>query len=185
MSLGQQHHVGEKPTLILYTYINCHAEPPNITKQKTLQYIVKRIVITYDNNGIEQYKKGVIFVVVLLVRLLRLERRKAQAKKKRSPKEKKAALWCPSVGRSGGPVFPAVNSAGGRFCCLHTITPPPSRSTANTAPHIICHHSDGVTSTMCCCCFKKRKRDPIQKQRVNHLSPVWACSLDPASEKRS
>ena len=60
-----------------------------------------------------------------------------------------------------------------------------ARSTANTAPHI-CHHSGGVTtSTMYWCCFKKRKRDPTKKQRVNHPSPVWACALDPASEKRS
>ena len=38
---------------------------------------------------------------------------------------------------------------------------------------------------MYCCCFKKRKRYPTKKQRVNHPSPVWACALDPASEKRS
>ena len=31
-NLGQQYNVGEKPTVILYTYINHHAEPPNITK---------------------------------------------------------------------------------------------------------------------------------------------------------
>ena len=36
LSLGQQCHVGEKPTVMLYTYINRHAKPPNITKQKTL-----------------------------------------------------------------------------------------------------------------------------------------------------
>ena len=50
LSLGQQYNVGEKPTLILlYTNINRHAEPPNITKQKTLLYIVKRVAIMYDN----------------------------------------------------------------------------------------------------------------------------------------
>ena len=33
VTLGQQHNVGEKPTVILYTYINHHAQPPiiNIT----------------------------------------------------------------------------------------------------------------------------------------------------------
>ena len=36
VTLGQQYNVGEKPTIILYTYINRHAEPPSITKQKTL-----------------------------------------------------------------------------------------------------------------------------------------------------
>ena len=135
-------------------------------------------------------KIRLIFVVVVLVataRLLRLERRKAQAKKKKKKKatNKIAALWCPSVGRSGGPVFPALSSAGWRVCYLHTITPPLlSRSTANTVPHI-CHHSDGVTNTMYCCFFKKRTRDPAKKQRVNHPFPVWVCALDPASEKRS
>ena len=41
ITLGQQYNVGEKPTVILYTYINHHAEPPNIIKHKTLYYIVK------------------------------------------------------------------------------------------------------------------------------------------------
>ena len=47
-TLGQQYNVGEKPTVILYTYINRHAESPSVTKQKTMQYIVKRVVIIYD-----------------------------------------------------------------------------------------------------------------------------------------
>ena len=34
VTLGQQYNVGEKPTVILYTYINHHAEPPIITKHK-------------------------------------------------------------------------------------------------------------------------------------------------------
>ena len=135
--------------------------------------------------GIEQYKNRGSFLL-LFCWLLRLDccgskgARRKQASKKKAPPQKIAALW--SVGRSGGPLFPAVSSAGWRVCYLHTITPPPSRSTANTAPHI-CHHNDGVTSTMYCCYFKKRKRDPTKKQRVNHPSPVWACALDLASEK--
>ena len=36
----------------------------------------------------------------------------ASKKIKKTPPKKLAALWCPSVGRSGGPVFPAVSSAG-------------------------------------------------------------------------
>ena len=55
VTLGQQYHVGEKLTVILYTYINSHAEPPSITKQKTMQYTVKRVVIIYDNSAIEPY----------------------------------------------------------------------------------------------------------------------------------
>ena len=31
---GQQYNVGEKPTVILYTYINHHAQPPIITQHK-------------------------------------------------------------------------------------------------------------------------------------------------------
>ena len=36
VTLGQQYNVGEKLTVILYTYINHHAQPRSITKQKTL-----------------------------------------------------------------------------------------------------------------------------------------------------
>ena len=32
VTLGQQYNVGEKPTDILYTYNNHHAEPRSITK---------------------------------------------------------------------------------------------------------------------------------------------------------
>ena len=38
ITLGQQYNVGEKPTVILYTYINRHAGTP--TKGKTKQYIM-------------------------------------------------------------------------------------------------------------------------------------------------
>ena len=54
VTLGQQYNVGEKPTVILYTYINRHAEPPNIAKHKTLQYIVT----IYNNSPIEPYKNS-------------------------------------------------------------------------------------------------------------------------------
>ena len=37
---NQQYNVGEKPTVILYTYINRHAGTP--TKGKTNQYIIKQ-----------------------------------------------------------------------------------------------------------------------------------------------
>ena len=45
VTLDQQYDVGEKPAVILHTYINRHAEPPSITKQKALKYIVKGVVI--------------------------------------------------------------------------------------------------------------------------------------------
>ena len=38
ITLGQQYNVGEKPTVILYTYINRHAGTP--TKGKTKRYTI-------------------------------------------------------------------------------------------------------------------------------------------------
>ena len=55
VTMGQQYNIGEKPTVIMYTYINRHVEPPNITSQKSLYNIFKRVVITYDNRAIEPY----------------------------------------------------------------------------------------------------------------------------------
>ena len=47
--LGQQYNVGEKPTVILYTYINGHAEQPNMakTKQKQCSTSSNWVVIIY------------------------------------------------------------------------------------------------------------------------------------------
>ena len=45
VTLGQQHNVGEKPTVILYTYINHHAEPPIITKHRHCCSIHEGIVL--------------------------------------------------------------------------------------------------------------------------------------------
>ena len=46
VTLGQRYIVGEKPTVILYTYyINRHAEPPIITKQKN-----NSAIEPYNNN---------------------------------------------------------------------------------------------------------------------------------------
>ena len=47
--LGQQYNLGEKPTVILYTYINRHAEQPNIakTKQKQCSTSSNWVVIIY------------------------------------------------------------------------------------------------------------------------------------------
>ena len=58
VTLGQQYNVGEKPTVILYTYISRHAGPPNKTQQKTMQYISKRAVIINDNSAIEPKHRG-------------------------------------------------------------------------------------------------------------------------------
>ena len=68
VTLGQQYNVGEKPTVVLYSYINRHAGPPNKTKQKTMQYMIKRVVVVilpytiiivpsitpYNNRGLGQ-----------------------------------------------------------------------------------------------------------------------------------
>ena len=50
VTLSQQYNVGERPTVILYTYINRH-RPPNATKAKynTIQYIIKNIVLNSSN----------------------------------------------------------------------------------------------------------------------------------------
>ena len=46
VSLGQQYNVGKKPTVILYTYINHHAQLPVITQHTHFnKYIVTRIVL--------------------------------------------------------------------------------------------------------------------------------------------
>ena len=63
VTLGQQYNVGEKPTVILYTYINRHAEPPkenitNISHCSSSIYIVKRVVIILDNRAIAPYKNS-------------------------------------------------------------------------------------------------------------------------------
>ena len=42
ITLGQQYNVGEKPTVILYTYINRHAGTPTKGKTKQFQYIIKQ-----------------------------------------------------------------------------------------------------------------------------------------------
>ena len=47
--------IGSKDKASTGYYIDRHAEPPDITKQKTLLYIVKRVVIIYDNSSIEPY----------------------------------------------------------------------------------------------------------------------------------
>ena len=49
VTLGQQYNVGEKPTVILYTFVNRHAEPPNITKHKN-----DSAIEPYKNRGLGQ-----------------------------------------------------------------------------------------------------------------------------------
>ena len=52
---GQQYNVGEKPIVVLHTYINRHAGAPNETKQKQCSTQLYRLVIVFDNSAIEQY----------------------------------------------------------------------------------------------------------------------------------
>ena len=40
VTLGQPYNIGEKPTVILYTYINRHAGTPNKTKIKDTMSLV-------------------------------------------------------------------------------------------------------------------------------------------------
>ena len=48
VTLGQQYNVGEKPTVILYTYIIRHAEPPIITNIGIIVPSNHIVVNTYD-----------------------------------------------------------------------------------------------------------------------------------------
>ena len=43
VTLGQQYNIGEKPTVILYTYINRHAGTPE--KQQAKKYIKHRMIV--------------------------------------------------------------------------------------------------------------------------------------------
>ena len=58
VTLGQQYNVGEKPNVILYTYISHHAQLPVITQH------IPTVVHSYedstnvDNSTIEPYKNG-------------------------------------------------------------------------------------------------------------------------------
>ena len=45
ITLGQQYNIRENPTVILYTYINHHAQPPIIPQHNHCKYIVTRIVL--------------------------------------------------------------------------------------------------------------------------------------------
>ena len=51
VTLGQHYNVGEKPTVILYTYINCHAGTPDRHKKQNRNNVVHHhtymIVIIY------------------------------------------------------------------------------------------------------------------------------------------
>ena len=49
ITLGQQYNVGEKPTVILYIYINRHAETPEKHKKQTRDNVVH---ITHGSSNI-------------------------------------------------------------------------------------------------------------------------------------
>ena len=56
---GQQYNVGEKPTVILYTYINHHAQPPIIIQDNhsnTYQVRSYEDSTNIDNSTIELYR---------------------------------------------------------------------------------------------------------------------------------
>ena len=54
VTLGQQHNIGEKPTVILYTYINRHVgTPEKQRKQKHCSTLSNMVVIMYCYIGCE------------------------------------------------------------------------------------------------------------------------------------
>ena len=55
VTLGQQYNVGEKPTAILYTYINHHAQPPIIPQHNHSCYITSRIRWVFKKKSEQMY----------------------------------------------------------------------------------------------------------------------------------
>ena len=53
-TLGQQYNVGENPTVILYTYINRHAEPPIIPQHN--KHKNNSVIEPYNNRDMGQKK---------------------------------------------------------------------------------------------------------------------------------
>ena len=51
VTLGQQYNVAEKPTVILHTYINHHAEPPIITR-KHKKIVIMSIIVPSNHTRI-------------------------------------------------------------------------------------------------------------------------------------
>ena len=54
--LGPQYNIGEKPTVMLYTYINRHVGTPDKTKQKHCRTSFNRLIIRIDNSTIESLR---------------------------------------------------------------------------------------------------------------------------------
>ena len=55
VTLGQQYNVEEKPTVILYSYINHHAQPPIITQHNhcsTLSEDSTNVIEPYNIRGL-------------------------------------------------------------------------------------------------------------------------------------
>ena len=48
-----KYNTGEKPSVMLYTYINRHAGPPNKNRNKNIL-----VLIIYSNSAIDTYKIG-------------------------------------------------------------------------------------------------------------------------------
>ena len=63
VTLGQQYNVGEKPTVILYTYyINLHARTPYKKQKQCCSTSLNRVVIIYDNSAIEPYNNRGLYI---------------------------------------------------------------------------------------------------------------------------
>ena len=64
ITLGQQYNVREKPTVILFTYINCRAETRKTvkTETETMYYTINMVVIIYYYVGYK-YKATTWYLV--------------------------------------------------------------------------------------------------------------------------
>ena len=69
VTLGQQYNIGEKPTVILYTYINRMQGLQTKTKQKHCSTSSNMVVIIYCNIGCED-KATTWYLVLQLIEVV-------------------------------------------------------------------------------------------------------------------
>ena len=97
--LGQQYNVGEKPTVILYTYINHHAQPPIITQHNhccstvTRIVLIMPIIVPWSHTGIGTWVNTFSVLVANRKKLLYTVANPARGLLNRGKKKKKKKVW--------------------------------------------------------------------------------------------
>ena len=67
ITFGQQYNVGEKPTVILYTYINRHVGTP--TKGKTNQYIHHQAIKTNPIQSLKRAQQRTMMMRIFIIQV--------------------------------------------------------------------------------------------------------------------